>query len=154
MLWKGSKDWDRCWAGQLLHVVYPWGCKGREEGEGSFFTWVAQSVEWPTLGFGSGHDLAVLWVGAPCVILTVQILSLSLPLPCLLKLSLKKSRTTTTKSRAWKISLVNWILQWIIFSGMCCREVLLGFCHTAFSRALTSPRSEWLDRWWSRPALQ
>ena len=26
--------------------------------------WEAQSVKCPTLGFGSGHDLAVLWVRA------------------------------------------------------------------------------------------
>ena len=51
-------------------------------------TWVVRSVEWPTLGFSSGHDLKVMrlepFVGLPAQWGIYLRFSLSLPLPLLL----------------------------------------------------------------------
>ena len=67
-----------------------------QEVEGERGAWVAQSVEWPTLDFGSGHDLTVCEF-EPHVGLCADSIepawdplsSLSLPFPSSFSLSLK-----------------------------------------------------------------
>ena len=50
-----SKAWFLPSDPELAHVSKGWNSRG---------TWVAQSVKRLTLGFGSGHGLAVSWVQA------------------------------------------------------------------------------------------
>jgi len=69
----------RQWHGDQLEVLWLEGC------------WVAQSVEWPNLGFGSGCDLRVMKL-SPALgsVLSTESAWVSLPPSCSLSLSNKQ----------------------------------------------------------------